>query len=317
MNIVMILGVLAIFTLFGGCKKAKERRAQTAELRKGQYSFINPLLDCYDFEESSLASMKKLEKQIESFIDSEIKAGNISHCSVYYRDLNNGPWIGVNEDEEYAPASLLKVPFMIAALRQTEIDPGFIRKSVIYYPQRSELEQHIVDSTFRLTPGQSYTMEELVNYMIIYSDNDAKDLLLANLPLTTFNSVFYDLGIEIEKFGVEDNFLSVKDYSTYFRLLYNATYLSRNMSNVALQILAGSTYKKGIAAGVPAGVVVSHKFGERTIQNSPEIQLHECGIVYKENSPYILCVMVRGVDFDKNASVIRNISKITWEAAGK
>ena len=27
----------------------------------------------------------------------------------YYRDLNRGRWIGVNEETEYTPASLLKV----------------------------------------------------------------------------------------------------------------------------------------------------------------------------------------------------------------
>ena len=44
----------------------------------------------------------------------QIDAGRIRDVSVYYRDLLDGPWFGINESVEYNPASMMKVPVMVA-----------------------------------------------------------------------------------------------------------------------------------------------------------------------------------------------------------
>jgi beta-lactamase class A len=316
-HLMILLLSVSTFFMLGSCKKIKERREGTTEIRKGTYFLVNPLLDCYDLEESTLAAMMRLERDIEKYIEESIENNAILHCSVYYRDLNNGPWIGIKEDEKYAPASLLKVPMLIAALKQAEEDPSFLSKTITYVPRQNELVQNIVENSFRLIVGKEYTIDQLLNFMIIYSDNTSKDILLDHLLLTNFNSIFHDLGIDIAKYGTEDNFLSVKEYATYFRMLYNATYLSKEMSNKALEILTKTTFKSGISQGVPENIIVAHKFGERTFANNSTIQLHESGIVYKENSPYLICIMVKGSSFQSNAKVIEDISKIVYNAAGK
>ncbi|MBK8351906.1 MAG: hypothetical protein IPL21_09445 [Saprospirales bacterium] len=40
---------------------------------------------------------------------------------------------------------------------------------------------------------------------------------------------------------------------------------------------------------IPTTVKLSHKFGERFFTNIDTKQLHDCGIIYKYNQPYI-CV---------------------------
>lgn len=77
------------------------------EIRSGGFEFINPLLDYYENNPSTLAENKLLQKKVNDYILKEIAAKNINHASFYYRDLNNGPWVGVNENSNYAPASLL------------------------------------------------------------------------------------------------------------------------------------------------------------------------------------------------------------------
>jgi beta-lactamase class A len=98
-------------------------------------------------------------------------------------------------------------------------------------------------------------------------------------------------------------------YSRFFRVLYNSTYLSRTMSEYALELLSRGSFSDGLPAGVPNGVLVAHQFGERTHPATGERQLHDCGIVYAPTRPYLLCVMTRGKEFKQLASVISDISR--------
>lgn len=289
------------------------------EIRTGGYNFINPLLDYYESNSSNITSNKILQKEINDFIAKKIAEKEIASASVYYRDLNLGPWIGINENVEYSPASLLKVPYLIAALKEAELHPDFMQKQEVFIPRADQLTRTITDS-FNLVPGNIYTMSDLISEMIIHSDNDAKDLIVKNIPYATYKEVFNDLGIDIQKYdtiGNAANFLSVKQYASFFRILYNSTFLNKQMSEYALWLLSNTTFNDGIKAGIPDSVKASHKFGERFFLNTDIKQLHDCGIIYKDNTPYLLCVMTKGKDIKKMSQVIAGISKIVYTHLGQ
>jgi hypothetical protein len=111
---------------------------------------------------------------------------------------------------------------------------------------------------------------------------------------------------------LDDEFLSVQTYESFFRILYNASYLSRNASNWALDILSKSEFETGLIAGVPQTIKVSHKFGEKSDARDGTVQLHDCGIVYYPNKPYLLCVMTKGPNIQLLDNVIAEISRITF-----
>ena len=48
------------------------------------------------------------------------------HLSVYFRNLNNGPWFGIRENEGFAPASLMKISILISYLKMSETDPNLL-----------------------------------------------------------------------------------------------------------------------------------------------------------------------------------------------
>ena len=75
-----------------------------------------------------------------------------------------------------------------------------------------------------------------------------------------------------------------------------------------------TSFKDGLLAGVPRDVTVAHKFGSRRIGESEKVQLHDCGIVYAPERPYILCVMTQGSDFTKLAGVIKSISANVYQS---
>ncbi len=289
--------------------------AGLAEMRAGGYQFINPLLECDNFRPSEITSLANMESQIRDYISNAQEGQKASFVSVYFRDLNFGPWLGINEKENFSPASLLKVPIMIAALKIAENDPAFLQKKILYSKHLdNQVVPNITDPNL-LKIGNTYTIENLIERMIEFSDNEAKEILLANIDGNFIMKVMADIGINTTG-NMSQDFISVKDYSGFFRLLYNATYLNRNMSEKALAILSKTSFNEGLVAGLPAGTVISHKFGERAFADNNVKQLHECGIIYRNNSPYLLCIMTRGTDFSQQATILADISAIVYKSFG-
>ncbi|PIS15782.1 hypothetical protein COT62_01860 [Candidatus Roizmanbacteria bacterium CG09_land_8_20_14_0_10_41_9] len=285
------------------------------ELRQGGFKFINPLLECVSeegFQSSEVVQMKHLT---EKYIDSVKDDDSVFHISVYFRELNNGPWFGIGEQEKFSPASLLKVPILIAYLKEAESDPSLLLQKVT--TKKIDTLSPLIPSSFQAEVGKSYTIDDLLLRMIAYSDNVAKDSLLGFISGAPLNKVYQDLSIEIPGIRTRDDYMSVKSYASFFRILYNASYLNRNMSEKALEFLSQVEFKEGIVAGVPRDVVVSHKFGERGTADSNTLQLHDCGIVYYPSNPYLLCVMTRGSDFEKLKEVIKTISATIYREIKK
>ena len=79
-----------------------------------------------------------------------------------------------------------------------------------------------------------------------------------------------------------------------------------------------TTFTKGIMGGVPSDMVVAHKFGENTNYLNSGIvanhELHDCGIVYYSNHPYLLCVMTRGTDLSALQGAIEDISRTAYKS---
>ena len=88
--------------------------------------------------------------------------------------------------------------------------------------------------------------------------------------------------------------------------------MSPARSEEALDLLTKSEFKDGLVAGVPPGVTVAHKFGERGAEGERMRQLHDCGIVYCPRSPYVLCVMTRGEDFQQLIGTTEDISRLVY-----
>ncbi len=285
------------------------------ETRKNyNYQFINPLLECDSSSISQDKNLSSLKKNLEFIINQDINNGKITFASIYYRDLNNGPWFGINEKEYFSPASLIKVPVLIAYLKEAEDDHSVLDKKIVNNKSFDYSQQNIKPESM-LEFNKEYTVDDLLNRMIIYSDNAAYELLIENIDNSKIFAVYKDLDVDISRAENDPNgnIITVKDYSSFFRILFNASYLSQKMSEKALTILSQTQYSKGLVAGLPTDVKISHKFGERQYLPSKEKQLHDCGIVYLTKKPYLICVMSRSTDFDKSASFIQSVSKTVYD----
>lgn len=250
-----------------------------------------------------------MREEVRTYIESEKTVGRARDVAVYFRDLNNGPWFGVDENEVFSPGSLLKVPVMIGILKMAEEDPNIFNRTIPLTERQAPGTTQRIVSSEELALGQEYTIDRLLQEMIVNSNNDAIYLLDAFLDDSVATQVYTDLGIKFPD-GI-DYEISVSQYASFFRILYNGTYVDPDLAEEALALLANTAFKDGIIAGVPSGIRVAHKFGERELTPGVE-QLHDCGIVYAAGNPYTLCIMTRGDSLSELSGVIAGISQIVY-----
>lgn len=281
-----------------------------------QYKFVNPQPDCDTFV-SKVSKVQATQDEIQVQVLSFIQSGQASRIGVWSRDLVSLKWIGVNELDTYPPASLLKIPVMIAYYKYSEIDPNILAlklKNTDKTDQnaREEYESEYLKK-YPLQFGQSYTVEELIERMIKYSDNNAFNILAQNMNDSFMRKVLLDLGISIpSNAGPDQDFVSARTYGGIFRTLYNSTYLNRDNSEKALSLLSQSDFTAGVRSITPTHVPVAEKFGERTSSDGNEKILNECGIVYPDFGPYTFCIFVQGSDSNNLKTIIQSISKTLY-----
>lgn len=286
---------------------------------KRERAFVNHDLACGDGPVISKTGYIATKNDIVGYVQAENAAGRLSDVSVYFRDLRSGPVLGINETADFAPASLMKLPLVFAFFDIEEAQPGFLQTKIPFTRTHADYVPELVQTEVPrddLVEGQSYSLEELLKDMIVYSDNDAYYVLVeyANrMPdgPPRVLATFQELGI-VDPRKPDEEVVSVRSYAALYRLLYNVSYLSVENSEKLLAWMAESVYDKGLAAGVPQGVVVANKFGERDLANGTK-QLHDCGIIYFPDNPYSLCIMTKGKDYGELRDVIREISKMIYE----
>jgi beta-lactamase class A len=313
----IFLGFIFGFFLYPLINQTQTNKPHNPEEKRlyGNYKFINPLLECVETLGDS-QPINKLRNLVISYVDGQKAAGKITDIAVYYRDLNNGPWFGINEKAYFAPASLVKVPLLIAYLELTESNPTILKNKLPNNLMDTEeiYKQMNYPPEEKLKLNSEYTIEELLNRMITYSDNVAYEILFRNLDNKMLKKIYDDLGIDVSKSFTDPggNVMSLRDYSGIYRVLYNSSYLDKDLSEKALQILSTSKFMDGLREGVPESVPISHKFGERSVVSTGEKQLHDCGIIYSPANTYILCIMTRGTNFTDLANTIKNISSMVY-----
>ena len=153
-------------------------------------------------------------------------------------------------------------------------------------------------------------MDELLRRAAAYSDNAAVGVLNGIVEPEYLDRVYRELDVPPpppEQPGATvDHPLG---YGHLFRVLYNASYLNRSLSERALGYFAESTFHAGLEAGVAPGTRSPTSSASTRSRAQPKAQLHDCGIVYRPGRPYFLCVMTEGGDADTLAEAIRQISR--------
>lgn len=313
---VLLAGAFALGVFFGtGLWLFGDRDAGRSQRNPEDFAYIRPSITETPPEARKIRELKPFRYKVDALIQSKLEDEEASSVSIYFRDLDNGNWFGIRENENFSPEIQLKLPILIAYFKWAETNPLVLRKKIFYRGVGGPFEPRYLKSPKPLVPGKDYTVNELLLRMTAYGDESAYALLLASLPPRYLHSVAKDLYVNYDP-GKQEDSLTLSAYASYFRVLFNASYLNEEMSEKALRYLARSVFRNGMAAGVPPEVGVASKTGERVFEAAEAgevLQLHEFGIIYHPERPFLLGITAQGSDFQDLARVIRDITSLVYE----
>jgi beta-lactamase class A len=169
--------------------------------------------------------------------------------------------------------------------------------------------------------GMPMSLRALCEAMITVSSNLAANNLIEKLGAKRIQTTVDRLGasgMQVLR-GVEDqkafdnglnNTTDAIGLATLLHKLGRGEVVSRQASASMIDILERQKLNDGIPAGLPPGTVVAHKTGTITRIH------HDAGIVYGRR-PYILVVLVRGIDDQKvSAKLIADITRVLHTMTG-
>jgi len=157
--VALLAGVAGWF--LGGQIQSKSGSVTTpsSPVRESGYNLVNPLLICSS--DNATPVDQGAQTVIQNAINTEVGNGTITTASVYYRQFLQGGWALVNGTTTYYPASMNKVPLMIAYYNWVE-EGNFSPAKTMYMPVGlDENAQQEVQPNHPLAPGQSYTADEI------------------------------------------------------------------------------------------------------------------------------------------------------------
>lgn len=221
------------------------------------------------------------------------------NVSIYFEYLPTGANISINKDAEFYPASLLKVPVAMAVAKK--IDNGdwkWDNKLVLMAMDKDDE----FGTLYKEPTGSIFTIEELVRYSLVDSDNTAHFILLRNLEVSEINDVYAHMGLD--GFLDTSGNLSAKRYAIILRALYSSSYLSDMSSQKIIKILSEESFRDYLGGGIPNNVVFAHKIG---IDTDKKIYL-DSGIIYFENRSYVLVVMTESKTEENAKAIMKDIS---------
>jgi len=265
--------------------------------------------------------------QIETLIR---KSG--ADVAVAFRTLDGRSELFVQPDAEFHAASTMKLPVMIELFRQVQIGTLTLDQQL---PVVNQFHSIVDGSPYALKVGddsdadvykrvgQQMSLRDLCEAMITVSSNFAANLLIEKLGAAAIQRTTDALGapgMHVLR-GVEDDkaFQKGLNNTTTARALLTlleqtangraAGIIDKPSSGAMVAILKRQRFNDRIPSGLPRGIPVAHKTGEIT-----RIQ-HDAAIVYAPR-PYVLVVLVRGLDDAKRGSaLIADISRVVYAAS--
>ncbi len=267
--------------------------------------YLNPALAILD-KRNLIVDFQELREKLQLY---ELRKDYT--ISIYFEYLPTGANIAVHKDEKIWPASLIKIPVAMAALKKVEDEKWKMNNELVILDQDKDSEY---GDMYKLPTGSSMPIKKFLEESLINSDNTAHFVLLRNLEGEELEDVFVHLGMDDVIDGLKrdnkkdseiDNRITAKRYSIFFRSLYNSTYFNQEYSKIFLDILSRAP-KEYLSLGLPEDIPFVHKTGIRI----DEKVMADSGIVYVPGRPYVLTVMIaQNEEGELNEEAIKGLFK--------
>lgn len=302
----VILVVLILGSLFYWWHLSEIKEVQLAKSNNSEFYLLDPARSLYK-DENLVTNIEPLRQFLKSLPEREKDKADIS---IYFEVLTTGANVSVNPDLALWPASLAKLPVSMVIMKKVQDGKLSLDQKIVFTQGDQSVEE--LSSEFQQV-GQSYSIKELLEKLLIYSSNSAYHMLKRQATPEELNTIVQEVGLE--QLFTEEGKVSAKEYSRLFRSLYVASYLNPDNSQFLLGLMKNSTYPRDLKAGLPQDVSFAHKWGE----NSYYKVYSDSGIVYAGNRPYLIGVLIQTKSGDTEESkdyvdsIMKEISERTYK----
>jgi len=224
---------------------------------------------------------EKSQKAIETFKKISFKFTGVYGLYVYRLDSKTD--YGVNENEVFEPASLKKLPIMVAMFQDSE--KGKLNLETKYKLKASDRIGGS-GSLVNRPVGTTVTYRELIRYMGHESDNTAFNIAKNLLGKERILKMEKDLGLKYDL--VFEDKTTPKEVGLIFSQLYAGKIISDKNRDELLEYLTKTIYEEFLPKGIPSNIRVAHKFG-----TDGQI-VNDGGIVFA-GKPFILVILSKEI----------------------
>jgi beta-lactamase class A len=240
-------------------------------------------------------------------------------AGVYVQDLKGSFGYGVNPDETFFGASVIKIPLMIALFRK--IDEGQISLQDSFATESGDWAGGAGWLQWE-EAGKSHTVEDYLWMMITQSDNVAANALLRLVGGPEYvNQVANSLGatntllyqkITSERAAVPslDNRTTPRDMATMLAKIYSGVAANPESCQKMIEVMYQNHLQSSLKEGLPKGVEAANKGGWLYKVYD------EAGIVWHEDRPYVIAMFSKhgSEDVEDGKDLLRGISKGVYKA---
>lgn len=248
--------------------------------------------------EGSQEDNQKAEKVVNEF---EKMTDSLSGVyGLYVIRLNNGSSYGVNEDEIFQAASLIKLPVMTGIYLEAEAGKLNLDEK---YTLKSSDKIAGSGSLYAKPDGYRVTYGNLLRLMGKESDNTAFNISRNYLGDNKINEIMGNLGMN--NTNLIENETTPKDIGNFFQDLWNGNILTAEDKETFLESLTDTIYEDYLPKGVSEEVRVAHKYGREVHV------INDAGIIYSER-PFVIVLMSKGIIDNEASEILPELSKMVY-----
>jgi beta-lactamase class A len=248
-------------------------------------------------------SPENQRKANEAMAGVEEKTKDLSGVyGLYVARLSNGSNYGINEDEIFQAASLIKLPVMAAMYMEAE--GGNINLNAKYSLKESDKTEGS-GSLSSKPVGYTVTYRDVVRLMGKQSDNTAFTIAQNILGEEKISQAIVKIGMA--NTSLAKNETTPYEIGLFFEELWKGNIVSKESRDDILRFLTDTIYEEHLLAGVTDDIRVAHKYGRETHV------VNDAGIAFFE-SPIVVVIMSKGVIEKEADEVIPDLARIVFDA---
>ena len=222
-------------------------------------------------------------------------------------DIRSGAMISYNADWYVPTASTVKAPYICYVLSQ-EIDKGNATiEDILTYEKKFYDPDGSGDIRFHKF-GSTYTVKEVIEYILYYSDNCGYLMLQDHFGVENYNKWLESLGCKtfVNGTSMKWGFVSARDSAKIWVEIYKYIETGKYGDFFKNELL--TTGYSPIRNNLGYLYKVANKFG------GADIGWHDTGIVFKDDNPYIMILLTNDsyehADYNFQNGMIRQLNAL-------